>query len=95
MSQNVIFPLLIGVVFLISVVAFKYLPLREGLRKFRQAFMINYLCLGIFSLIIALLSAVLKLDILIVLYIVVGGVVVSGFATIIPVAIKMAKYKKY
>lgn len=94
MTYNVLFPLLVGCLSLISAIVFRYIPLRKEILKFRRELIVNYLALGIYNLLLALISGFLNIDSFIVLYLLIGGSFVISIITLIPVILKIVKEAK-
>jgi hypothetical protein len=94
MEENALCPLIVGCLSLISVVIFSYIPLNGVMLKFRRELRINYFALGIYNLLLALVSVFFNIDLLIILYLMIGGIFVIGIITIIPVFLKIVKDAK-
>jgi len=94
MEQNALCPLIVGCLSLISVVIFRYIPLNGVMLKFRRELRINYFALGIYNLLLALVSVFINIDLLVILYLMIGGIFIIGTITIIPVILKITKDAK-
>jgi predicted Co/Zn/Cd cation transporter (cation efflux family) len=78
MEQNILFPLIAAVVFLLSVPLFRFMPMRGNMERFRHGMVIEYLAIGLYCLVITLISYYYNLGTDVVTYLVVGGAVGIG-----------------
>ena len=85
MPHNLLFPLILGGLFLVSAAVFQFMPkLPAGMMKFRRGFALGYLAEGIYCLAVALIVSQRGMSTDTLTWVLLTGIVAIGFVVMIP-----------
>lgn len=96
MSYQLIFCIILGCLFMLGSVVFRFLPIKKWSQKQKQGFIIEEFISGIYCFVIAALSWIFKFNPILVMELAVFGVAFICLVVFIPVAIisKLEEIKK-